>query len=240
MWVESINKEKYILVIVDDYSRFTWVMFLRMKDETPENIIKFVKQAQTFVARTLQQNVVVERRNRTLVEAARTMLIFFKCSLFLWAEAVSAASKPSSKKDLDLLFQPMFDEYFKPPLSAVSLTISAATLPTPDTARASLYITIDHNAPFPSTSPNNETTESLIISTNVKQPNNEEDAYFESDTFTNPFAPLENSLAVTSSKIIDTSNMHTFQQPPINTKRWTKDHPIVTIISDLSKLVSTR
>ncbi|GJU11852.1 retrovirus-related pol polyprotein from transposon TNT 1-94 [Tanacetum coccineum] len=41
---------------------------------------------QTSVAHTPQQNGVVERRNRTLVEAARTMLIFYKASLFLWAE----------------------------------------------------------------------------------------------------------------------------------------------------------
>ncbi|GJZ13555.1 retrovirus-related pol polyprotein from transposon TNT 1-94 [Tanacetum coccineum] len=44
---------------------------------------------QTFVARTPQQNGVVERRNRTLVEAARTMLIFSKAPLFLWAEAIN-------------------------------------------------------------------------------------------------------------------------------------------------------
>ncbi|GKF00587.1 retrovirus-related pol polyprotein from transposon TNT 1-94, partial [Tanacetum coccineum] len=36
MRVQSINGKKYILVIVDDYSRFTWVKFLRSKDETPE------------------------------------------------------------------------------------------------------------------------------------------------------------------------------------------------------------
>ncbi|GKD25048.1 retrovirus-related pol polyprotein from transposon TNT 1-94 [Tanacetum coccineum] len=41
------------------------------------------------VPRTPQQNGVVERRNRTLVEAARTMLIFSKAPLFLWAEAVA-------------------------------------------------------------------------------------------------------------------------------------------------------
>ncbi|GJW25401.1 reverse transcriptase domain-containing protein [Tanacetum coccineum] len=43
------------------------------------------------VPRTPQQNGVVERRNRTLVEAARTMLIFSKAPLFLWAEAVATA-----------------------------------------------------------------------------------------------------------------------------------------------------
>nr|GEX00002.1 retrovirus-related Pol polyprotein from transposon TNT 1-94 [Tanacetum cinerariifolium] len=41
--------------------------------------------------RTPQQNRVVERRNRTLVEAARTMLIFSRAPLFLWAEAITTA-----------------------------------------------------------------------------------------------------------------------------------------------------
>ncbi|GJW39366.1 retrovirus-related pol polyprotein from transposon TNT 1-94 [Tanacetum coccineum] len=80
MRVQTINGKKYILVIVDDYSRFTWVKFLRSKNETPET-----------VSRTPQQNRVVERRNRTLVKAARTMLIFSKAPMFLWAEAVATA-----------------------------------------------------------------------------------------------------------------------------------------------------
>ncbi|GKE02968.1 retrovirus-related pol polyprotein from transposon TNT 1-94, partial [Tanacetum coccineum] len=46
---------------------------------------------QTSVARTPQQNGVVKRRNQTLVEAARTMLIFSKALLFLWAKAINTA-----------------------------------------------------------------------------------------------------------------------------------------------------
>ncbi|GKF70392.1 integrase, catalytic region, zinc finger, CCHC-type containing protein [Tanacetum coccineum] len=46
---------------------------------------------QKTVPRTTQQNGIVERRNRTLVEAARTMLIFSKAPMFLWAEAVATA-----------------------------------------------------------------------------------------------------------------------------------------------------
>nr|GEX79879.1 retrovirus-related Pol polyprotein from transposon TNT 1-94 [Tanacetum cinerariifolium] len=41
--------------------------------------------------RTLQKNGVMERRNRTLVEVARTMLTFVKLPLFLWAEAITTA-----------------------------------------------------------------------------------------------------------------------------------------------------
>ncbi|GJR20247.1 retrovirus-related pol polyprotein from transposon TNT 1-94 [Tanacetum coccineum] len=116
MRVESINGKKYILVIVDDYSRYTWTHFLRSKDETPEVLIDFLTLVQrglhaqirivrsdkgigflnktlhayfakecirhkTSTARTPKQNGVVKRRNRTLVEAARTMLSAAKCSI---------------------------------------------------------------------------------------------------------------------------------------------------------------
>ncbi|GKA25161.1 putative ribonuclease H-like domain-containing protein, partial [Tanacetum coccineum] len=126
MRVTSVNGKKYILVIIDDYLRLTWVKFLRSKDEAPDFIIKFLKMIQlrlkvpvrrirtdngtefvnqtlreyyekvgisheTFIARSLQQNAVIERRNRTLIKVARTMLIYAKAPLFLWAEAVATA-----------------------------------------------------------------------------------------------------------------------------------------------------
>nr|GEY38131.1 retrovirus-related Pol polyprotein from transposon TNT 1-94 [Tanacetum cinerariifolium] len=46
MRVACVNGKKYILVIVDDYSRFTWVKFLASKDEAPDFIIKFMKMIQ--------------------------------------------------------------------------------------------------------------------------------------------------------------------------------------------------
>ncbi|GJW56916.1 putative ribonuclease H-like domain-containing protein [Tanacetum coccineum] len=108
------------------HRRFTWVKFLRSKDETPEFVIKILKQIQVglnktvryirtdngtefvnqfltkyyesvsifhqkLVSKTPQQNDIVERRNRTLVEATRKMLIFSKAPMFLWAEAVATA-----------------------------------------------------------------------------------------------------------------------------------------------------
>ncbi|GJU94126.1 retrovirus-related pol polyprotein from transposon TNT 1-94 [Tanacetum coccineum] len=124
MRVESINGKKYVLVIVDDYSRYTWTHFLRSKDETPGVLIDFLTLVQrglhaqvttvrtdkgteflnktlhayfakegirheTSTARTPEQNGIVERRNRTLVEAARTMLSAAKVPLFFWAEAIA-------------------------------------------------------------------------------------------------------------------------------------------------------
>nr|GFB56847.1 putative ribonuclease H-like domain-containing protein [Tanacetum cinerariifolium] len=73
----SINGKRYILVIVDDYSRYTWVHFLRSKDEAPAVIITFLKRITVLL--------------QTLVEAARTMLIFSRAPLFLWAEAITTA-----------------------------------------------------------------------------------------------------------------------------------------------------
>ncbi|GJV46518.1 retrovirus-related pol polyprotein from transposon TNT 1-94 [Tanacetum coccineum] len=126
MQVQTINGKKYILVIIDDYSIFTWVKFLRSKDENPQAVIKFLKQIQVglnktvryictdngtefvnndlteyyecvsifhqkLVLRTPQQNGVIKRWNRTLVEAVRTMLIFSKAPMFLWTEVVATA-----------------------------------------------------------------------------------------------------------------------------------------------------
>ncbi|GKE34213.1 retrovirus-related pol polyprotein from transposon TNT 1-94 [Tanacetum coccineum] len=53
MRIQSINGRKYILVIVDDYSRFTWVKFLRSKDEVPEFMIKFLKMIQVHLNATV-------------------------------------------------------------------------------------------------------------------------------------------------------------------------------------------
>ncbi|GJY42053.1 retrovirus-related pol polyprotein from transposon TNT 1-94 [Tanacetum coccineum] len=124
MRVESINGKKYVLVIVDDYSRYTWTHFLRSKDETPEVLIDFLRLVQRGLyaqvrivrtdkgtkvlnktlhayfakegikhemstARTPEQNGIVERQNRTLVEAARTMLSATKVPLFFWAKAIA-------------------------------------------------------------------------------------------------------------------------------------------------------
>ncbi|KAG7544170.1 Zinc finger CCHC-type [Arabidopsis thaliana x Arabidopsis arenosa] len=123
--VESINGKKYIFVLVDDFSRYTWVHFLREKSEAvesfkilalqlqneKENIIQirsdhggefqneiFEKFCQSqgirhqySVPRTPQQNGVVERKNRTLQDMARTMIHGNNISEGFWAEAVSTA-----------------------------------------------------------------------------------------------------------------------------------------------------
>ncbi|GJX61015.1 retrovirus-related pol polyprotein from transposon TNT 1-94 [Tanacetum coccineum] len=53
MRVASINGKRYILVIIDDCSRFTWVRFLRIKDEAPKAIIKCIKNIQVHLNATV-------------------------------------------------------------------------------------------------------------------------------------------------------------------------------------------
>nr|GEW76644.1 retrovirus-related Pol polyprotein from transposon TNT 1-94 [Tanacetum cinerariifolium] len=65
---------------------------MEFKNKTVDKFFDEVGITQQFsVARMPQQNGVVERRNRTIVEAARTMLTFAKLSLFLWVEAIATA-----------------------------------------------------------------------------------------------------------------------------------------------------
>jgi transposase InsO family protein len=122
----SIHHEKYTLVIVDEYSRYTWVYFLTKKSQAAETIMSFVRNienqndvkvkqirtdngtefknqdlecfcdekgiSQNFTSPyTPEQNGVVEKKNRTLIEAARTMLNDSVLSKHFWTEAVKTA-----------------------------------------------------------------------------------------------------------------------------------------------------
>nr|GEW19941.1 hypothetical protein [Tanacetum cinerariifolium] len=70
----NINGKKYILVIVDDYSRYTWTLFLRSKDETPEVLKDFL----TMIQRNLQAPVNTVRIDRGTEFLNKTLNAFFK------------------------------------------------------------------------------------------------------------------------------------------------------------------
>ncbi|GKB34244.1 retrovirus-related pol polyprotein from transposon TNT 1-94 [Tanacetum coccineum] len=74
MRVSSINDRKYILVIVDDYSRYTWTLFLRSNDETPEVLKDFL----TMIQRNLQALVIYVRTERGTEFLNKTLHAFFK------------------------------------------------------------------------------------------------------------------------------------------------------------------
>ncbi|GJU71341.1 retrovirus-related pol polyprotein from transposon TNT 1-94 [Tanacetum coccineum] len=221
MRIQSINGRKYILVIVDDYSRFTWVEFLRSKDEVPEFVIKFLKMSQvrlnttvcnirtdngtefvnqtlrayyeevgishqTLVAHSLQQNDVVERRNHTLVETARKMLIFSKALLFLWAEAVVTACYTQNRSLIrkrhnktpyellrdrkpDLSYLRVFGALCYPTNHGEDL-VPAVIAPEPDVSTGTpSSTTIDQDAPSTSTPQTNLETPSSVIPLGVEE-----------------------------------------------------------------------
>ncbi|GJT30391.1 retrovirus-related pol polyprotein from transposon TNT 1-94 [Tanacetum coccineum] len=175
MRVASVNEKKYILIIVDDYLRFTWVKFLRTDNGT-----EFVNQTlreyyekvgishETFVTRSPQQNCVVERQNYTLIEAARTMLIYAKALLFLWAEVVATA----------LLITPTPE---------VVAPIDEVVAPVAAVSTGSLSSTpVDQDAPSPSNSQTTPDNQPPVIPNNVEEDNHDikvahmgNDLYFE-------------------------------------------------------------
>nr|GEZ09815.1 retrovirus-related Pol polyprotein from transposon TNT 1-94 [Tanacetum cinerariifolium] len=78
MRVASINGKRYVLVIVDDYSRYTWTHFLRSKDETPEVLIDFLR----LVQRGLQAQVRVVRTDKGMEFLNQTLHAYFAAEGF--------------------------------------------------------------------------------------------------------------------------------------------------------------
>nr|GEX80920.1 hypothetical protein [Tanacetum cinerariifolium] len=78
-------------------TKFTWTFFLRTKDETSGIFRNFITEIENLkdlkvkIIRTPLQNGVAERRNKTLIEAARTMLADAKLPVTFWAKAVNTA-----------------------------------------------------------------------------------------------------------------------------------------------------
>ncbi|GJY77111.1 retrovirus-related pol polyprotein from transposon TNT 1-94 [Tanacetum coccineum] len=267
MRVASVNEKNYIFVIVDDYSRFTWVKFLASKDEVPDFIITFLKMIQrrlnasvkkirtdngtefvnqtlrdyyesisisheTSVARTSQQNGVVERRNRTLIEAARTM----------------TRSKPLSpapfllptRNEWDLVFQPLFDEFFNPPASVASpVLVEEAPLPVKSTGSPS-STTVDQDAQSPSTSQTTSQPQSQGIPLCAEEENHDlEVAHMSNDLYFGIPIPETVFEESSTSDVIPTI-VHPNAPVSEHLSKWTKDHPLKNIIGELSRPVSTR
>ncbi|GJV56251.1 integrase, catalytic region, zinc finger, CCHC-type containing protein [Tanacetum coccineum] len=153
MRVASINGKMYILVIVDDYSRFTWVRFLRTKDEAPEAIIKCIKNIQV-------------RLNAT---DKKPDLSFFHVfgALCYPTNDNDDLGKLDAKVDIDAwdhLFQPMFDEYFTPPPIAVTPVQEVTTPRAVVLADSPVLTSIDQDALSSSTPSTQEQEQSPIIS----------------------------------------------------------------------------
>ncbi|GJV13854.1 retrovirus-related pol polyprotein from transposon TNT 1-94 [Tanacetum coccineum] len=256
MLVASVNGKKSKRMKAPDFIiKFLKMIQVRLKVLVrrirTDNGTKFVNQTlreyyekvgishETSVARSPQQNGVVKRRNHTLIKAARTMLIYAKALLFLWAESVATACYtqnrsilpnphpstpfvPPLRTDWDILFQPLFDELITPPPSVdhpapevIALIAKVVALEPAASTGSPSSTTVDQDAPSP----------------NVAHMNN--------DPFFGIIIPKNDSEASSSSDVIPT----VVQTAAPNSKHvtiWTKDHPLDNIIGELERPVSTR
>ncbi|GKD06422.1 retrovirus-related pol polyprotein from transposon TNT 1-94, partial [Tanacetum coccineum] len=262
---------------------------------------------ETSTARTPKQNGVVERRNRTLVEAARTMLSAAKVPLFFWAEAIATTcftqncslviprhkktpyhiingQKPSVKffhvfgslcyivrdgenlekmkkkaetvttsNELDLLFNPMFDELLNGITQVVSKSSAVTTADAPNqrqpqhttpstSTTVAAYIPPLNIQTTPETTSQAPTQAPAVTATeNINQAEtNKENAQVEEEEFINIFSTPVQERGETSSRHVDSSNMHTFYQRHPSEHRWTKDHPLEQVIGNPSQSIRTR
>ncbi|GJR63165.1 integrase, catalytic region, zinc finger, CCHC-type containing protein [Tanacetum coccineum] len=334
---------------------------------------------ETSTARTPEQNGVVERRNRTLVEAARTMLSAAKVPLFFWAEAIATtcftqnrslviprhektpyhiinARKPSVKffhifgslcyivrdgenldkmkekgdacifvgystqskayrvfnkrtriivetihvnfdelpqmasdhvssdpgpqcsttvleqdslspspqsqenvpqvaktvttsNELELLYSPMFSELLNGTSPVVSKSSAVHAADNPDkrqqhnTTHTSTTTDVADPPPLNIQSTHQTPTQVPTVTAPeniIQAETNTENAQFDEDEFINIFSTPVQEQGETSSRHVDSSNMHTFYQHHPSAQRWTKDHPLEQVIGNPSQSIRTR
>nr|GEZ93497.1 retrotransposon protein, putative, unclassified [Tanacetum cinerariifolium] len=142
MRVASINEKKYMLVIVDDYSRYTWTLILCFKDETP----KVLKDFLTMIQRNLQASGITVRTDKG-TESAETSIANNTLGLVPQRHKASDYDNPDpvpqrqdvssspdadipSQQELNLLFGPLYDEFFNPgsnPSTNIQFTSAPST-----------------------------------------------------------------------------------------------------------------
>nr|GEZ13721.1 retrotransposon protein, putative, unclassified [Tanacetum cinerariifolium] len=313
MRVESINGKKYVLVIVDDYSRYTWTHFLRSKNKTPEVLIYFLRLVQRglntqvrtvrtekgteFLNKTLHayfaaeginhQTSVAQHLNKTTLSkdgTSRAYRVFNKrtkvivetihvnfdelphmASDHVSSDPVPQCQRTTLKHDslspdpqcqdnvphaamtvttsneLDLLFNLMFDELLNGSTQVVSKTSVETTADAPNqcqqqhTTPLNTQITPEPIYQVPTQAP------TVTSIKNIKQAEtNSEDAQVEDDEFVNIFCTPIQDRRETSSRHVNSSNMHTFYQRYPSEHRWMKDHPLEQVIRNPSQSVRTR
>nr|GEX42357.1 hypothetical protein [Tanacetum cinerariifolium] len=212
----------------------------KLVDVTPINKVKKVSIShQTSVAHTPQQNGIVERQNRTLVEAARTISGPGLKSMTLATSILGLVPNPipqqpcnpPTRNDWDHLFQPMFDEYFNLPQSVVS-QVQVATIPRAVDLADSLVST-STNQDAPSTSiPSTQNKKILQLYLKVLK-NPQKTPHINDD-------PLHETLHEDSTSQGSSSNVWPSHTSFELLGKWTKNNPIANMIEDPSHSVSTR
>nr|GFA42335.1 retrovirus-related Pol polyprotein from transposon TNT 1-94 [Tanacetum cinerariifolium] len=208
---------------------------------------------ETSVARSPQQNGVVKRRNRTLIEAAGTMLIYAQALLFLWAKAVATACFTQNRSIIRLRHGKTPYELLHNKLSDLSFfhVFGALFYPTNDSEnldklqpKADIGIFIGY-APtkkaFRIYNQLNANSTGSPSSTTVEQ---------DAPSTSNSTTPTETQSSIIPQDVrdenldIEVAHMGSdslFDHPlPHHNSKWVKDHPLNNIIGQLDRPVSTR
>nr|GFB99808.1 hypothetical protein [Tanacetum cinerariifolium] len=227
MHVQSINGKRFVLVVVDDYSRdYEDVGKLKEKGDIYV-FIGYSKESAAFRIYNKQTRKIHESVNVNFDEISQMASKQFSLEPGLSnLIETGKSSNPlvlnvdeASKNDLEDLFQDFYDEYFD---SSKIMKSSTANVETAINEEVFHEVSESFQGESSSSSMNNDVQHSPEEVHNVF---NEglEDAYFDASTLFH-----------------DPSNVHTYYQPYPNNKKWTKDHPLHKIISDLMSSVRTR
>ncbi|GJW77148.1 retrovirus-related pol polyprotein from transposon TNT 1-94 [Tanacetum coccineum] len=138
---------------------------------------------------------------------------------------------PPNRDDWDLLFQPMFDEYFTPLSNDVSQVQEVVAPRDVDLVDSPVSTSIDHDAPSSSTPSTQEQDQSSDISQGFEE--SPKTPIFHDDTLNE--SPYEESTSQWSS-----SNVRQTHTSFEHLGKWTKDHPIANVIGDPSRSISMR
>ncbi|GKD24125.1 retrovirus-related pol polyprotein from transposon TNT 1-94 [Tanacetum coccineum] len=145
---------------------------------------------------------------------------------------------PPTTKELEILFQPMIDDYLEPPRVERPVSL-AMTVPVPVNLAGTPYsTTIDQDAPSPSHLPSSLALQSpsshqgvaagsTIIEDNPFSP-------VDNNPFVNVFAPEPSSEASSSGDVCLAESTHV-SQPHHHLGKWSKDHPLDNVIGNLSR-----
>nr|GEU80958.1 integrase, catalytic region, zinc finger, CCHC-type, peptidase aspartic, catalytic [Tanacetum cinerariifolium] len=249
----NINGKRYVLVIVDDYSRYTWTHFLRSKDETPdvlivssglskedfmlkdgENLDKMKEKGDAciFVGYSTQSRAyrVFNKRTRVIME---TIHVNFNELPQMASDHVSSDLGPECHRKA--LKHDILNPGFQ---CSKNVTKADRTLTTSNKLDLLFSLMFDEllNGSF------KIVLKSFAVTT-ADAPNQqmvEEYAQMENDEFINIFYTPVQDRGETSSQYVDSSNMHTFYQHHPSEHRWTKDHPLEQVIGNPSQSVRTR
>nr|GEX54259.1 integrase, catalytic region, zinc finger, CCHC-type, peptidase aspartic, catalytic [Tanacetum cinerariifolium] len=141
----------------------------------------------------------------------------------------SADAHVPSQQELDLLFGPLYDEFF----TACTSSVNKSSSPTNNSNQ-------QDTQPTTNIQPTSKPSTPTYVHPEENNENQVEEEHIQDDKFTNPFCTPVQEVDESSSHNIGNSNVHTYNQPQVFEYRWTKDHPLKQVRRNPSKPVQTR